>query len=249
MEKLENWNKKQEDFFDDLTQEYGSFDFARESLDAKKQSERFINYFELTSDSSIIEFGCGRGEWLIKLANKGYYVWGIDLSEKSLEVLRNDLKKLDLYNRVQLIKGDVQGDMNAVLGGKKFSTVFCCNLLHHVLDIEKVVTNMVDVTAPRGKVIAYEPNPFHPWWYICSLFDKKFKWSVEKGLLKTSPLSIKRIFEKKGLEKIEIIPWDYFPFIAAEKTFHLADYFHNVFSKMPLLKYLSAVYVIGGYKK
>ncbi len=249
MEILENWNKKQEVFFDNLTQEYGSFDFARESFDAKKQGEKFINYFDLTAASSIIEFGCGRGEWVIKLANKGYNVWGIDLSVKSLEVLRSDLKNLNLDDRVHLIRGDVQGDMGAILGGKRFSTVFCCNLLHHVLDREKVVANMVEVAAPRGKVIAYEPNPFHFWWYICSLFDKKFKWSVEKGLLKTSPLSIKKIFEKQGLERVEIVPWDYFPFIAAEKTFHLADYLHNVFSKMPLLKYLPAVYVIKGYKK
>lgn len=249
MEKLEKWNKKQEEFFDNLTQEYGSFDFARESRDAKRQGEKFINYFDLAAGNSIIEFGCGRGEWIIKLANKGYNVWGIDLSEKSLEVLRSDLKKLKLYDRADLIRGDVQGSINNVLGDKKFSTVFCCNLLHHVLDIDKVVENMVEVTVSGGKVIAYEPNPFHPWWYICPLFDKKFKWSVEKGLLKTSPLSIKKIFEKSGLERIEIIPGDYFPFIAAEKTLHLADYFHNIFSKAPLLKYLPAVYVIKGYKK
>jgi len=249
MEKLDNWNKKQTDFFDNLTQEYGSFDFARESCDAKKQSEKFINYFDLAADSSLIEFGCGRGEWVIKLARRGRYVWGIDLSSKSLEVLKNDLRKLNLYDHVQLIKGDVQGDMKAVLGGKKFSTVFCCNLLHHVLDREKVVANMVEVTASGGKVVAYEPNPFHPWWYICPLFDKKFKWSVEKGLLKTSPLSIKKIFENSGLERVEIVSWDYFPFIAAERTFHWADYFHNIFSRAPLLKYLPAVYVIGGYKK
>ena len=164
-------------------------------------------------------------------------------------MLKNDLKNFGLYNQAQLIKGDVQGDMKEILGGKKFSTVFCCNLLHHVLDREKVVSNMVEVTAAGGKVVAYEPNPWHPWWYVCPLFDKKFKWSVEKGLLKTSPLSIKKIFEEKGLERVEIVPWDYFPFIAAEKTFHLADYFHNLFSKMPLLKYLPAVYVIKGYKK
>ena len=51
MEKLDNWNKKQTDFFDNLTQEYGSFDFARESCDAKKQSEKFINYFDLAAEN------------------------------------------------------------------------------------------------------------------------------------------------------------------------------------------------------
>ena len=58
-----------------------------------------------------------------------------------------------------------------------------------------------------------------------------------------------KIFGNSGLERVEIVSWDYFPFIAAERTFHWADYFHNIFSRAPLLKYLPAVYVIGGYKK
>ena len=248
MENLREWNKIQESFFDQLSVEYGGFDFSAESSDSKRFSNQFIDFLELGTNRSVVEFGCGRGEWIIKLAGRGFPVTGIDISQGSLVVLRKDLEKSNLGRRVELIRFDVQGEIETMVGQKKFDTVYCYNLLHHVLSREKVVSNMVKVTAAGGCVVAYEPNPFHWWWYVCPFFDAKFKWSVEKGLLRTPPTAIKKIFEAVGLKRIEIVPVDYFPFIAPERTNYLTNYLSVLFSKLPVAKYLSAVYLIKGYR-
>lgn len=240
------WSREQEAFFDRLSADFGPYDLSSESPASRRSTQNFFEVLDIRPGCSAIELGCGRGEWIIKLASRGISVTGVDFSQKSLEVLGAELNKSQ--HSATLLRGDVQGDISELVGRQVFDRVFCYNLLHHVTDIEKVVANMVSLTKTGGKVVAYEPNPLHFWWYICQFFDRKFRWEVERGLMRTLPFYITRIFAKSGLSRVKFIPWDYFPFISPDRVVGLTNKLHQVLVSVPLIRYLPAVYVVEGYK-
>lgn len=244
---LNEWTTQQESFFDGLSTEYGSYDFSKESNASKRSSKKFIDFMELENkNASIIEVGCGRGEWVIKLALLGFNVTGVDISQKSLDKLAELGNKLGVTDKIKLVRADAQESLADVLGIERYDRVFCYNLLHHVSDIEKTVRSMISVAKPGAKVVAYEPCPFHFWWYICPFFDKKFIWKIEKGLLNTNPLYIEKVFESGGLRNITYMPWDYFPFISPDRVLRVTEKVQSLLSKLPILRYFPSVYVIKG---
>lgn len=243
------WSSNQEKFFDQFSDSFGNYDFDKESSDSRRLAKKFFQIMELRPGVSIMELGCGRGEWLLRFLREGYSIDGTDLSAKALSLLQREASRLVPNGQLKLFKYDVQDNYLPVVIAKTYDRVFCHNLLHHVLDIEKVVRNMVALTNPGGVVVAYEPSPWHFWWYICHFFDKKFKWEVEKGLLNTKPTYVKSLFKKYGLVNVEVLPWDYFPFIAPKKTLYLTNFLHLLLERLPLLNNFAAVYVVRGYKK
>lgn len=249
MQSITDWNNSQENFFDSFSQLYGSYNLTQESSASKESAERFIEFMHLNPGDTILELGCGRGEWLLRLVKLGYQVTGVDISQKSLDLLNRFSGKSQLFEKIHLYKGDAQEDLTGVLGNQQFDLVFGYNLLHHVYDIEKTIDNMISLTKPEGRVVVYEPNPFHFWWYVCPLFDKKFKWSIEKGLLKTSPIKMINMFKSKGLGTVTLFSADYFPFISPDKTFRLTVLFNKLLCNLPVLRYLPAVYYLRGEKR
>lgn len=243
-----DWNTKQGEYFNEFSDQHGIFNFDTESLISREMSYKFIDLMRLSAGSRLLEFGCGRGEWIIRLSKQGFNIDGFDISSKSINRLSDCIKGLGLEKHVNLYTADAQIEPNLLTGSSGYNTVFCYNLLHHVSSIERVVENMVNLTAKGGTVLAYEPNPWHFWWYLYPFLDRQFKWSVEQGLLKTNPIKLKNIFQENGLSHVEILPWDYFPFISPEKTLNATKILNHFLSKTPLLKYLPAVYVIRGYK-
>jgi SAM-dependent methyltransferase len=59
----------------------------------------------------ILELACGTGRLLIKLAEAGFDVTGIDLSDKMLEVAGHNTSKLPagIKNKIKLLKVDITG--------------------------------------------------------------------------------------------------------------------------------------------
>lgn len=57
-----------------------------------------------------MELACGTGRLLTKLAENGFDVTGIDLSDKMIEVAGNNIGKLpkEIRNRIKLVKGDIR---------------------------------------------------------------------------------------------------------------------------------------------
>lgn len=249
MTQTDKWARAQEDFFDSLSVNFGPYDFENESRASKKTAEKFLRFLDLTTGQSILEMGCGRGEWCLRLAKLGYTVTGIDLSQKSLDILAAEAERLGVRSQLNLIKGDIQSEPSSLVTGEKFDCVFGYNLLHHVSDIRKTVTNMTVLTRSGGRVVTYEPNPLHWWWLVCPLFDRKFRWSIEKGLLRTSPFKIKIVFNECGLKDVVTMAGDYFPFLSPDRTHYITEKIGDVLAKTPFLSNLSAVYYTRGYKR
>src|SRR5262245_36648523 len=76
----------------------------RNHLGAREEVKRTVDWLALPRDAHIFALCCGMGRHSIALADFGFRVTGMDLSE----VLLIEARKADPTGRVQWIKGDMR---------------------------------------------------------------------------------------------------------------------------------------------
>jgi len=80
----------------------------------------YLGYAEETG-GPILELACGTGRVMIPIAEAGFTIHGLDLSENMLEVARRKIKEKGLSDRVTLTRGDM-ADFDLLV--KDFSMAF-----------------------------------------------------------------------------------------------------------------------------
>lgn len=113
--------------------------------------------FSLLGDvqgKTVLDFGCGAGENLIPLVERGGRVIGIDISPELIELSRQRLALAGLQATLQVGSGYETG-----LPDGSVDVILCIALIHH-LDIEQVRKEMLRILAKDGKIILQEPIRF-----------------------------------------------------------------------------------------
>jgi SAM-dependent methyltransferase len=105
-------------------------------------------YFQLIGESPkrIVEFGCGTGRVILKLAARGHAVTGIDISETMLAYLRRKVKDLpaDKQDQIRIICAD-GSDTNDV--DKHEVAIAVDDFLTHFLDKNLLISLFRQVAA------------------------------------------------------------------------------------------------------
>ncbi len=77
---------------------YHQLYFKRDESEAAAFIDKLIDYLKPAAPSVMLDVACGKGRHSIQLANKGFDVTGIDLSEDSItEALKSQSNKLHFY--------------------------------------------------------------------------------------------------------------------------------------------------------
>lgn len=97
-----SWYKK---WFDSPL--YEKLYISRDTEEAAQLAELISGYFPVQQYPSLLDLGCGRGRHSIRLAELGYKVTGVDLSDNSISEARTRAAQLDLGN-VSFIKRDMR---------------------------------------------------------------------------------------------------------------------------------------------
>lgn len=103
---------------------------------------------------TALDLGCGSGENIVALVERGARVIGIDVSPELIALARQRLALAKLEATVQVGSAYDTGLPDACV-----DVIFCIALVHH-LDIERVRKEMRRVLAGDGKVILMEPVRF-----------------------------------------------------------------------------------------
>lgn len=105
----------------------------------------------------VLEIGCGEGANLYALSTAQAGLFGIDLYEQKLRFAgqHNDQARFAAADAACLPFSD-----------NSFDLVFCKDVLHHIERKDSVVSEMVRVCRPGGRVVAIEANGAHPLWRI-----------------------------------------------------------------------------------
>jgi len=95
-----------------------------------------------------LEVGCGGGILSEEIARMGFETTGIDPSEHSLEIAGNHAKQSGLAIKYDKGSGEALPYENA-----SFDVVFCCDVLEHVRNLPKVISEISRVLKPGGAFV------------------------------------------------------------------------------------------------
>jgi 2-polyprenyl-3-methyl-5-hydroxy-6-metoxy-1,4-benzoquinol methylase len=120
------------------------------------QAVREARFSFVRPQGDIIELGCHIGFNLIRLAEAGHRVTGIDISAPLIAEARRRVAALqpEVAARITLIYGFIE-DMPE---SQQYDTVLLLETLEHVIDPEAVVRKAAALTAPGGRVFVSAPT-------------------------------------------------------------------------------------------
>jgi ubiquinone/menaquinone biosynthesis C-methylase UbiE len=83
--------------FDKIANSYDSwYDTKMGRFVDRVETELAFGMFKIYPGMTILDVGCGTGNFSIKLANQGCKVIGIDISDEMLDIARNKVKEMNL---------------------------------------------------------------------------------------------------------------------------------------------------------
>ena len=135
---------------------------------ARSQIERYLNppantpygleyAFRLLGDvrgKTVLDLGCGKGESLIPLAERGGNVIGIDISPELVRLAEARIRSSGV--KAELAVGSAY---ETGLPDESVDIIFCIALIHH-LDIPRVRAEMLRIVKSDGFVVLSEPIRF-----------------------------------------------------------------------------------------
>ena len=98
----------------------------------------------------ILEVGCGVGNLTRYLLESGEVV-GLDCSQRYVDYMKLDFPDLEVYNY------DIADEKVLVLKKYGFDTVVCINVLEHVEDDLKALSNMYELIEGKGRLVLLIP--------------------------------------------------------------------------------------------
>lgn len=205
--------------FEDIANKY---DFMNTILSFRRhQSWRkfTMKKMNVQKGDSAIDIACGTAPWTIDLAKKSKdgRVVGLDFSQNMLNVAEKKIKSLNLDKQIDLIHGSA---MNIPFPDDSFDYATIGFALRNVPDIEVVLSEMMRVVKPGGRVVSLELSkpdwlPFRKLYYfyfynILPLLGKiiansyeQYAWLPESLTDFPDKKELANIFSKAGLENVE----------------------------------------------
>jgi SAM-dependent methyltransferase len=115
-----------------------------------------IPLFRRKGVKRILDLGCGSGRHVVYLAERGFEVYGFDISPTAIKLARNRVKKENLKTRLQL------GDMNKKFAytDNFFDVVLSIQTMHHnsAKKLKKTVEEIERVLVDKGIIVIITPK-------------------------------------------------------------------------------------------
>jgi len=116
---------------------------------------QWIQALGLPPDAHILEIGCGAGLFSVSVAQLGYSVEAVDVSERMVDVARRHATERGVGDRMSVELGDVHALRYA---GNSFDVVVALGVLPWLHSPVAAIREMARVTAPSGSVILSADN-------------------------------------------------------------------------------------------
>lgn len=131
-------------------------------LDIDESIPKIVALFKEANVSRVLDLGCGSGRHTIYLAEKGFNVYGIDISDVGVKTARSWLHKAGLH--AVLMTGSI---VELLYEDNFFDGIICVKVLHHgrIESIQKAIKEMERVLKPGGVIFVTvrKPVPKDDW--------------------------------------------------------------------------------------
>jgi ubiquinone/menaquinone biosynthesis C-methylase UbiE len=123
----------------------------------------------------LLDAGCGYGYYSILLVKKGAVVTGVDISEKMIELAKNNASKASV--ECQFLVCDMQ-DLS-MFASSTFDIVISSIVVGNLDDIEKAFSEVFRVLRPNGVFAFSENHPILKGWWEKDNEGKRLHWNID----------------------------------------------------------------------
>jgi len=153
-------------------------------------SEIVKSFVKIKGKGNVLDAGCGTGELAIQLLNKGYNVWGVDISDAMLRVFKDKISSKRI-KKISVKKGDLNRRLS--YNSRKFDIVINVHSLFMLDNIWFSLNELTRVLKNNGILIIAHHKPVNIYKLFC-------RTAVEEGVLYTLKASLRHL--KAGLLNI-----------------------------------------------
>jgi ubiquinone/menaquinone biosynthesis C-methylase UbiE len=243
---VEDAAKKQDKFWSGFSQQYHAT-LYEEVTEYPSLVMRHNYILELLSpdDRIVVDIGCGPGEMLCDLMDRGYEVYGVDIAQGMLDVASKHIAKRHPGFSVDLRIGNIE-DLD--FEDNSFDCVICAGVIEYMETDEKALGELYRILKPGGTLIITVRNKACPFRLLDAILD--FVKETDAGIR-----FLNRIRKALNMDPIQYIsyrkhyPWKFDQALAAcgfaKKDFR---YFHFYPFFAPLDKLFPRHFIRKGLK-
>ena len=115
---------------------------------------------DLKKGSVVLDAGCGSGSLLFKLAEMGYRVCGLELSEEYIKSIDQKVRSMGIDNVLDVRRGSIE---NIPYRSNLFDLIVSGEVLEHVADDMRAIREFFRVLKPGGLCIVSVPADPELW--------------------------------------------------------------------------------------
>lgn len=206
------------DLFENIAPKYDMMNDLMSFKQHKVWRKKTMKKMAIKKGQTALDLCCGTCDWTIDLAkaSESGHITGLDFSEQMLAVGRKKIKEEGLDQQITLVQGDA---MSLPFENDSFDFVTIGFGLRNVPNYEQVVSEMLRVVKPGGKIVCLEMSkpqaqPFKSIYYfyfnkmvplLGKMFAKQFaayKWLPDSLKLFLDAKELKQLFEKVGAKDV-----------------------------------------------
>jgi len=188
----------------------------------------------------VLDLGCGPGSFLAAIAPLCGEIVGADISQQFVNSSRELIEGLEIPNARTL---HIRANEALPFREESFDVLIMVDVIHHLEDIPRTLSEAMRVLKKNGRVLIFEPNKLNPLIWLVHLVDKN-----EWGLLKVgTPRIYRRILRPfMTLERIDFNGIVIGP--ESKALDHIADFLNRP-KIYPVLGWLNPKMFVTGRKR
>ena len=179
-----------------------------------KLARYLVQTFNLKSNQSILEVGCGRCELLSHFGEMGFDTYGIDSAISAAGYAKTAKASFELIE----FKSEMSVD---IFGGRKFDIIFTKSFIEHIADPITFFRWCNDLLVDGGKIITLTPD----WESNYKIFYDDFT-----HIKPFTEASLNQVLEATGYEMINVFRFRQLPITWNSKTMEVLSKITAVFA-------------------
>ncbi|MDQ3239087.1 MAG: class I SAM-dependent methyltransferase [bacterium] len=160
-----------------------------------KEYDRWIidDSNQKSSSKKILDLGCGQGEFLDKMKNNNWQVYGMEINPFLVKKLKEKFSDSNIYILDQFLNDKIS---------QKFDIITFWHVIEHLTTPLDTLLKAKNLLNKKGELFIEVPNVDS---FVFSLFKQKYTWlRIPDHVYYYSPKSLQKLLEESGYKNVKI---------------------------------------------